>query len=167
MDTRDSAAVSGALSTLILYESPSRLSHSKKGKPRKLTNKSILEFYENIREEADNAALWVRENSTTRAPILAKKDQVFFKIIFTRIDPVMAEFYILKLINGLNLGETEPVTHVRDVILQRKTKGIGLTRMGMLNTVIRGWNATRRGAQIKNKSSLVWRPDKHPAMPAK
>jgi hypothetical protein len=59
-----------------------------------------------------------------------------------------AREYITAIIYGTNLGKTDPIYRARERLLQERFSGGGSIPIRMLEILIRGWNAHRRGDRI-------------------
>lgn len=68
---------------------------------------------------------------------------------FAMRDPLLAATFLEALATGVNLNDTDPVYHLRRVLLQNAAAKAKLTQKDILAYVIKAWNATRAGKRIK------------------
>ena len=94
----------------------------------------------------------------------------FLHYRFAKKDAVLADSFFCQLETGENLTKTDPVLHIRKVLLEDKIQNKAKLPIGeKIAYIIKGWNISRNGKVANSKNSIKWlsgglRPESFPVI---
>jgi len=153
--TRDSGALSSAISKLMLYDAERSIAGG--GASSAFTsNSAIEEFYKKNSVQLNNSLEFLSEIIDTNAMLLSRAESLFLHVVFSRIDAVEANEFIKKIITGLGMEAGSNEHLLRTLLTKKAMKNIKISTPEVLYTVIRAWNYNRRGKRYASSDSLKY-----------
>ena len=139
------AAINRALVLLKLYEDGRSLAD---GGSTRMSNAGVIEHYKKHKERVDGALVFLQDNLPGRGQLLSKAEALYLLLVLREIDTQQAEEFIVSTMTGVGITGEGALSYLRNYLIGCKTKTIGYRGSDKLASVIKAWNAIRKGRKV-------------------
>lgn len=148
------AAISGAIKLFQRHEKGLTMMT---GGYEKLTNTQVVNKYIEQKPLIEKCCAWLNENVSRKGGILSKSEMLAITMILSSADEADAFLFCNMVFCGIGINEICAQSHLRDYLLECKSKAKKSNQQQRLHSIIKVWNSVRSGRNMKSKGSVVFR----------
>jgi hypothetical protein len=159
-----SHTMSGALT---MFEKYKKSGFGGTGGGNRMTTSDVLRVYQERKELIDSSFSMMKEIAPTKGVLIPKVETLFLFMVFSELDEQDAATYMSRILTGADVSSDGIEMQIRTIMLNNKMKVSKLNKVALMNSILKCWNVSRRGGQIKHRGNCVWRPMSEKAVIAK